>query len=138
MQAGRSGLGARAVGESGGGGAQFRGGDRGGDRAGGGGITGGGARGGSGGGDALPGVAADPCELDLSDIERICVRKAFCAAQKALSDFIRAYSQHHCQDNWFEDFLSLYTVNRNIRIDMRNKGSACTWDMCVQFCPNLT
>jgi hypothetical protein len=108
-------------------------------RAGGGAVAGGGGRGDSGGVDALPGeLAADPCELDLSDIERICVRKAFCAAQKALSDFIRVYSQHRRQDNWFEDFLSLYTVNRNIRSDMRDKGSACTWDMCVQFCPNLT
>jgi hypothetical protein len=80
-------------------------------------------------------VRSDNCvtTIESSDVERFLMRKAFCAAQKVLSQFIRDFSHKGEVVNWFEEFLSTVSDQHNRRTVMISEGDGCTWDMYVQF-----
>ena len=42
------------------------------------------------------------CELSIADVECIQIRKAFCAAQAGLSDFIRHSAEVNRIEGWFD------------------------------------
>ncbi len=80
-------------------------------------------------------VRSNSCvtEIESSDVGRFLVRKAFCAAQKALSDFIRYLSRQGDVLNWFEEFLSTVSDQHNRRTVMTSEGDDATWDLYVHF-----
>jgi hypothetical protein len=80
--------------------------------------------------DAPKAVTSDCCLLDLSDVECIYIRKAFCASQQALSDFIRDFSREN--EHWFKEFLSTISDQHGRRMWVENEGRQCNWDMYVQ------
>jgi hypothetical protein len=80
-------------------------------------------------------IVSDPGELNLSDVECIYIRKAFCATQEALSDFIRDFSDEN--EHWFKEFLSTISDQHGRRMYVENEGPGCTWDMLVQQCMML-
>jgi hypothetical protein len=87
--------------------------------------------------DQLRRAQCDSCEIELSDVGRFLIRKAFCASQKALSDFIRDFSRRQAHRTWFQDLLSTISDQHSMRTEMTMEGDGCTWDMYVRSATDL-
>jgi hypothetical protein len=69
------------------------------------------------------------CPLYKAELDSIYIRKAFCASQLALSDFIRYFSARNGIDKWFQALTASVHMPDNLRVEDAQKD---TWvgDMC--------
>jgi hypothetical protein len=84
-------------------------------------------------------AAAHLSQLSVEDVECIQIRKAFCAAQTGLSDFIRIFAQEHEIEDWFDILRASVSRRENARMAAAEENIH-TWvgDMCVWQCINYT
>jgi hypothetical protein len=71
-------------------------------------------------------------QLSIEDVECIQIRKAFCAAQIGLSDFIRYFAEVNGIEGWFDALKASVSRQENTRMAAANEDRH-TWvgDMCV-------
>jgi hypothetical protein len=72
----------------------------------------------------------DCCQLSIADVECLQIRKAFCASQIGLSDFIRWFADANGVDSWFETLKSSVHRHRR-RMTEVVRGQTWVGDMCV-------
>jgi hypothetical protein len=71
-------------------------------------------------------------QLSVEDVECIQIRKAFCAAQTALSDFIRLFAEENEIEGWFDILKASVSRHESSRMAAAEENIE-TWvgDMCV-------
>jgi hypothetical protein len=71
-------------------------------------------------------------ELSVEDVECIQIRKAFCAAQTGLSDFIRLFAKENEIPRWFDMLRASVSRRERSRMAAAEENIE-TWvgDMCV-------
>ena len=70
------------------------------------------------------------CPLYKAELDSIYIRKAFCASQIGLSDFIRWFADANGVDSWFETLKSSVHRHRR-RMTEVVRGQTWVGDMCV-------
>ncbi len=73
-------------------------------------------------------------QLSVEDVECIQIRKAFCATQMGLSDFIRLFAKENKIEDWFDILRASVSRRESSRMAAAEENIE-TWvgDMCVHI-----